>query len=311
VTTPDSPGLARSCAHGLRLVAVALATPLLFLSGAADAQAAEQTDAAPFARVATDDEGQPRALQMAIARYADPQEARGLRVDLIGAVHIGDRGYYAELNERFRDYDVLLYELVAPEGASVRQRDGERKSFISSTQLAMRTALGLEFQLDEIDYEADNFVHADLSPDEFRQTMNERGESLYVYFWRAFYASMSEASRDPLGLRDWRWLSSMLFSDDPAALKKTIAYEMTRIDDVSQFLEGDNGSAVIAARNQRAIEVLEEQIDAGNKRIGIFYGVAHMPDFDKRLVEQLGLTRTGTQWVDAWRLSDAKPPLAR
>ena len=102
----------------------------------------------------------------------------------------------------------------------------------------------------------------------------------------------------------------MLFSDDTAAMKKLIAYEMTRIDEASQFLNGENGSAVIAARNERAIEVLREQMQAGKRRIGIFYGVAHMPDFEARLIDELGLERGRTRWVDAWRLSASRPASA-
>jgi hypothetical protein len=260
-----------------------------------------------FARIAKDEEGQPRALQMAIVSYVPRASDAAFRVELISAVHIGDRGYYAELNARFRDYDAGLYELVAPEGAQVPRDGAGRKGVISSTQVAMQSALGLAFQLDEIDYDRPNLVHADLSPTELRQSMTDRGESLYVYFWRIFYASMEEYARDPLGLRDWRLLSSMLSSDN-AGLKTAIAYEMTNVDQVRDVLDGDNGSAIIASRNQRAIEELELQVASGRKRIGIFYGVAHMPDFEERLTGELGLRPEKTVWLDAWRLSTAETP---
>jgi hypothetical protein len=48
--------------------------------------------------------------------------------------------------------------------------------------------------------------------------------------------------------------------------------------------------------------VLTREIDGGAQRIGIFYGVAHMPDMEERLLEQLGLTYESTEWVDAWQL---------
>ena len=37
-------------------------------------------------------------------------------------------------------------------------------------------------------------------------------------------------------------------------------------------------------------------------RIGIFYGVAHMPDLEERLLNEVGLTYKTTTWVDAWQL---------
>ncbi len=254
-----------------------------------------------FARVDLDTNGEARALQMAVVTYASASPS-GPEVDLVGAVHIGDLAYYEALNDRFAGYDVVLYELVAPPDA-LPQPDAEQQSVISSTQRGLRSMLGLEFQLDHIDYAADNMVHADLSPEEFRDTMTDRGESLYVYFWRAFYASMRDASRDPLGLRSWQMLSAMLTTDDTTAFRTMVAYEMTRIDQVNQFLDGGtNGSALIAGRNQRAMDVLEAELAKGHRRIGIFYGVAHMPDFERRLAERFDLSPLATDWVDAWQL---------
>ena len=67
-----------------------------------------------FLRVTNDASGEPLALQTAITRY---RPAKGdLVVDLIGAVHIGEREYYRQLNTQFELYDVVLYELVAPQG---------------------------------------------------------------------------------------------------------------------------------------------------------------------------------------------------
>lgn len=268
-------------------------------------------EATEFARVSHDDNGQPLALQVAIVRYVSKIRGRDLSVDLIGAVHVGDAGYYAELNQRFRDYDALLFELVAPEGAGETVRNSERKGLISNAQVAMTKALGLSFQLDEIDYDRPNFVHADLSPNELAQSMAEREESLYVYFWRLLYASINEATRDPLGIKAWRDIAVALKTDQDNPLKIAFAYEMTNIESVSGVLDGPAGSAIIDARNQRAIDVLKEQIQAGSHRLGIFYGVAHMPDFEERLIGQLDLEYRGTRWVNAWRLDVQSSKLPR
>jgi hypothetical protein len=162
--------------------------------------------------------------------------------------------------------------------------------------------LQLSFQLDEIDYGASNFVHADLTPTELSQSMDERGESLYVYFWRLFYASIDEYAKDPLGLNDIRMLSVMLSTDSDNTLKIMLAYEMTNLDTLREILGEDSDSAVIGARNQRAIDVLQSQLDGGAKRVAIFFGVAHMPDMEQRLINQLDLIYLDTTWIDAWRL---------
>lgn len=273
---------------------------LLALSCAAFAQ----EKAPEFARVDHDADKRPRALQMSIASYVPAAGDRLLQVDLVGAIHIGDPAYYAELNERFRDYDVLLYELIAPEGGVSSNRLEKRKGLLSSTQIGMTRMLDLSFQLDEVNYDAANFVHADLSPEQLRASMEERGESLYVYFWRIFFATINEYAKDPLGLRDMEMLSGMLASGQDDSFKVMIAYEMTDLDSVEEMLGDDSSNAVIGARNQRAIDVLKREIEAGAERIGIFYGVAHMPDMEERLLEQLGLAWASTEWVDAWQLGD-------
>jgi len=255
-----------------------------------------------FTRVAMDDDAQPRALQMSIVTYVPRDDDKILSIDLVSAIHIGDPSYYAELNERFREYDVLLYELVAPKNAVASNRLEKRKGFLSGAQVGMTKLLNLSFQLDQINYDQANFVHADLSPTELRESMDDRGESLYVYFWRIFFASLDEYASDPLGLKDWELLSAVLASGEGDTLKTMLAYEMTDLGQVQDVLGEDSGSAIIGARNQRAMDVLHAEIETGAKRIGIFYGVAHMPDLEERLLDQLDLIVDSTAWVDAWQL---------
>jgi len=253
-----------------------------------------------FARVATDDQDRPTALQLAIVTYVPERGNARYSVDLVSAIHIAEQEYYASLNDRFEDYDTLLYELVAPQGTVVTP-ETERKGFISNAQMTMTRLLDLTFQLDEIDYTQRNFVHADLSGDELSQSMADRNENLYTYFWRVFFASMREYGKDPLGLRDWQLIAAVLKNDDDGALKTILAYELVDLDNIQDILGEDSDSAVIGARNERAIEVLHNQLDSGAKRIGIFYGVGHMPDLEERLL-RMGLVPTRTIWVDAWNL---------
>ena len=276
-----------------------LCLSLVFLPAAA-VQASEQ--ATEFVRVSVDDDDKPLALQLAITRYVPRSRNGTTQVDLISAIHIGDKAYYEDLNARFADYDALLYELIAPKDTVIATRDPQQQSIISSMQVAMKSMLALSFQLDEIDYSAGNFVHADLSPAELSDRMAERGESLYVYFWRLFYASFEDYGQDPLGLQNVNLLSAMLSAGSNNAFKTMLAYEMTNLEKTSEILGDDSESAVIGARNQRAIDVLREQMDSGAKRIAIFYGAAHMPDMEERLLQQFDLVYLDTSWVDAWRL---------
>lgn len=44
-------------------------------------------------------------------------------------------------------------------------------------------------------------------------------------------------------------------------------------------------------------------IAEGDRRIAIFYGSAHLPDIEDRLLTEFGLTKTNTQWRTAWRMT--------
>ena len=277
---------------------------------------APQAAAAPtaFARVASDAQGRPTALQLAIVRYASEDER--FTVDLVSAIHVGDAAYYRDLNERFRAYDVLLYEMILsgdtgdtgdtgePGGAAGNGGGAGGLGLITLMQNGLKEMLGLTYQLDGIAYDAANFVHADMTSDMFRKSMEERDESLYVYFWRAFFAAMDDYARDPLGLRDLRIVSGAITSGRGNALKITLAHDLVSTSFGPDVFGGENGSALIEARNEHAMEVLKEQIGAGKRKLGIFYGAAHMPDFERRLLDELGLEKIAVEWVDAWRFAN-------
>ena len=133
------------------------------------------------------------ALETAIVRFVpgDDYEADKAPgdydryVDLVGAVHIGDHAYYAKLNRRFRDYDAVLYELVAAgrHGRPARAGDVQRH-VVGALQNAMKSMLEVDHQLEQIDYTRPNFVHADISPEEFSASMERRDESFLQMYLR-------------------------------------------------------------------------------------------------------------------------------
>jgi len=268
------------------------------------AAAAERIES-NYARVVTDANDRAQSLQLAIVSYV-PKQGGDARVDLIGAVHVADASYYAELNHRFERYDALLYELIAAEG-DVVTRDSEKDGLLSGSQKLMMHALDLSFQLDEIDYTKANFVHADLTPEEMSQSMAERDESLYSYFWQIIYASFREYSRDPLGLRQLEIMTSVVNAGDESPFKIMMAYEIADLDGFQSLFGNAAESAVIGARNQRAIAVLQRELDAGALHVGIFFGVGHMRDMERRVLE-LGLVPIETTWVDAWQLDTQAAP---
>ena len=140
-------------------------------------------------------------MQTAIVRYTAARRkpagtaARPSRSILIGAVHIGDIAYYRQLNEHFKQYDALLYELVAPEGTVVERGRGTSNAHpVGAMQNGIKTLLELDHQLEEIDYTQPNFVHADMSPDQFLQAMKDRNESFLQMYFRLLGQAMAHQS---------------------------------------------------------------------------------------------------------------------
>lgn len=281
------------------------AEPLPPLNPPANAQA-EKTEPSRFVRLERNDRSQPLALQTAITSFQGnrPDQA-GLTVDLIGAVHIGDKSYYERLNDVFAKYDVVLYELVAPPGTRIPKGATSRKGAVNSVQNGMRDMLGLEHQLEYVDYTKDNLVHADMSPDQLAKSMKDRGESLWKMMFRAIGHSMGKQSEGgKASLSDWDILRALMDPKRHGALKAVLAEQFEDLDNLTAALEGPEGSTLLSERNKVALAELGRQIAAGKRRIAIFYGCAHLPDMERRLIAEFGLKTSGQQWLTAWNLKE-------
>jgi hypothetical protein len=296
---------------GLRLGCLLICWPVILQAAdtkPADAKVADTKDNAdkadPYLRVARDEKGQPTALEAAIVRFAPADRSKTApTVDLVAAVHVAEPSFFDQLNKEFKGYDAVLYELIAPEGAKP-PKDGAAASGnpVSAVQNAMTQMLELEFQLKGIDYSAKNFVHADLSPDEFRRSMRDRDESVASIFLRMMGYAMAQEGKQSGGTSDADLLMALFDKNRALALKRVMAEQFEQLGGMLEVLDGPKGSTLISDRNKRALDVLRQQIDGGKKKFAIFYGAGHMPDMEKRLHDDFGLARVETRWLKAWDL---------
>ena len=257
-----------------------------------------------FIRIQRNENRDPVALQTAIAKYVPAGGEKGAEIDLVAVVHIGEQAYYERLNKEFEKYDALLYELVAPEG-NKPPKGGEMKSDnpLAMLQQGMTFFLGLEHQLEVVDYRKSNFIHADLSPEGMKKAMKERGDDKMTIILgviadllrkRNLDADKPEPQAPDISLTDLL---------NPKKFKRIMAQQFEDAGgDVS--LGGTINRLLVEDRNKACIKVLQQQLTAGKKKIAIFYGAAHMPDFDKRLKEDFGMKRTESEWITAWNLAD-------
>lgn len=239
-------------------------------------------------------------LQTAVFGY----EKDGKRVDLIGAIHLADRRYYEFLNQYFTNYEVLLFEMVGGEKlgkgadgleqAEMEDDDVQNLAGLMKLYESMEKALGLVGQSAVIDYMAENFVHADLTLAEFAALQEERGESL-LGFMMQVGMNAERPKHEPNSLR----LMRGILAGRSDLVKLEMMQTMAEGDQQIDSLAGEN--VIIMDRNARCMEVLDQKLEEGRKKIGIFYGAAHFPDMERRM-EERGFKRVSKKWLTAWRV---------
>ncbi len=261
------------------------------------------SDKSKYLRVVHDAQDRTISLETAIVSFVPgTAEAADVQVDLVAAVHIADKKYYRELNKRFAGYDVVLYELVAPEGTRIPQggrKDKQAGNMLSAVQLGMKDMLKLEFQLDQVDYTRKNLIHADLSPEQFLKSMSDRKEGFTDIFTRLLAYALAKQAQGSDG-SEMQLLMAMFDRNRSLALKRAMADQFQEMEGMMAVLEGPKGSTLIGERNKRALEVFKKQIAAVKKNIAIFYGAGHMPNMEKRLRADFSLKPQQTQWLQAW-----------
>jgi hypothetical protein len=278
------------------------------------ASAAETKDIGKdWVRMKYDSNDEPIAMQTAIVRYtlakANGKPGSGVTVDLIGAVHIGDIAYYRKLNKQFSQYDAVLYELVAPEGTKVPLGRGTSNGHpIGALQNMAKDFLELDHQLEYVDYTRPNFIHADMSPDEFQQAMTDRNESFLQMYFKLMGTAMAEQSKMAAkgGSNDLDLITALFASDRPRRLKIILAKQLSEMESLMVSFGGEEGSTIITERNKKALAVLKKQMATGKKHIAIFYGAGHLSDMDGRLRTDFHMQPQSITWLTAWDLA-AKP----
>lgn len=265
-----------------------------------------------FMRIRRDAKGRAVALETSVVRYElKNDDGEVITVDLIGAVHIGEKEYYEALNKQFEKYDGLLYELVAPEGTVIPKGGGETDNLesllnpVSGLQKGMKSMLELEFQLEHIDYTKKNFVHADMTPEEFGESMKNNEESVSGYALRAMGQSMAMQAAGK-GDNSMGMVLAMFSKNKTLRIRRQFAEQMKDMESGLIMFEGKDGSTIINHRNKKCMDILQREIDAGKKNIGIFYGAGHLADMERRLESDFKMTRGGQSWLPAWKLTNRK-----
>ncbi|CAE7860334.1 rnhA [Symbiodinium microadriaticum] len=232
-------------------------------------------------------------LKVAVVTYTKGD----VTLDVIGTVHVADPGYYRMLNERFKQYDALCYELVADKDKKPQKgQEGLMRNIV-------QVFLELDQQLAIVDYNAENFIHADLTPNALAEVMKKRGDNLVTITLSTVADLMrkhNKAQGNPSDAQTLQQAQLQILGNPNAAveIKRMMAQQFITSGDVSEQFGGVLKAYLIDERNIAALRVVEAVAEV-KKKIGLFYGAAHLPDFDKRLQDQ-NWKRTKISYDVAW-----------
>ncbi|MCB1061463.1 MAG: hypothetical protein KDN20_00920 [Verrucomicrobiae bacterium] len=249
-------------------------------------------------------------LQTSVVRYVRGDQI----VDLVGAVHLADPGYFDSLNAQLAQYDVVLYEMVGGEFATRDERSAEVDPEIAQVQMVhglIHRVLGMEYQTEGIDYDQPNFIHADVNWEQYGALMTARDQSLATLFQRAL--AMAQSGEGPAILRDeavadqtMKGLMAGLTTGNTAKLKRALAPFLGEAESFITGIEGEDGTVIVTERNKVVMGILDREMKRGHRNIAIFYGAGHFVDLEKRLLASGFQQQTGV-WLTAWDISEAAP----
>lgn len=248
----------------------------------------QEKERRPFMRFVENKEG--GFLQVKVADY----QKGDCKLTLYGCVHVADRAFYVDMQERFTAHDALLYELIAePDLRPYPGMPSDGDHWISMVQDGMGQGLALQAQFECMDYRMKNFVHADMTDEEWMEALDEVGKSELGELMAGGFAEPDrekEAKQKPIDL-----VKAFRSGQGISQLRIMMGRVLCSPDGMS-----DQPTVIIHGRNEKCLEVLGRQVKAGKKSLGIFYGAAHMEHMEQRLLEDLGWKRVKEQWVNAW-----------
>lgn len=318
---PKTPATSHSRVTVLML-AMTVAVPLPGFAQATSSELSPHALRADYMRVEETGSNDIR-LQIAIREFR-PGRGKGPVVWLSAVTHLGETNYYRQLQKHLDEQELVLYEGVEAEadagGSPARSSpspprsphaEGPAADPSPGLQAMMAASLGLAFQLAAIDYSRPHFRHSDLSLDQIATLT--RGTS-------------AAPGGEP-GARDNLQMLLEVMSGDSLAgalagfatrllgsSPKLRAFTRLMLIETIGRLDGDLTQAeglprelrqlievLLAARNEAVVNDLKQWLARKEplRSISLFYGAAHMPDLEKRLVRQLNYRLTGEQWLTA------------
>ena len=232
-------------------------------------------------------------------------------IQLVGVSHVGTPGYYEGLQDLLNEANVVLFEGVDGDHPAFRQATVERSPERSNLQVNLARALGLVFQLHHIDYTPEHFLNSDLTSVQLLalfegEEMPESGPAAQAQM-EQLLAGMEEATLsgqaaaavlDFLEMRPG-WSRAMRWG--MVNILGSVTGNVAEYPGLPEHLR-TLMTVLIENRNEKVVADIHEQLELlpEGGTIAVFYGAAHMHDFEIRLQKEWDAELTDTEWRTAF-----------
>lgn len=220
---------------------------------------------------------------------------------LVGAIHIGAKPYYTALQSLLDAQGAVFYEGVRPSATapSIAQRQTTPKPPAApaprATYKILSDAIGLDFQVEDIDYRRANWANVDLTMDDLDRINKAQSGGKPSQF------DQVKGMLDPNGAAA-KSLTGVMGMATPG-MKEAIKILMIKTagSDNAPGLDPATERIILQARNKVVIEALNDASFSTRapKSIAVFYGAKHMADLQSSLVGQYGYRLGEKRWFAA------------
>jgi hypothetical protein len=290
---------------------------------------------APYLR-ATDDKNGGRILQVASRTLVSPKED-GPRVTLLGVSHLGDATYYEKIQKKLDAADLVLFEGVGFGDEGPPKKEEGDSSAVSELQLSLARSMGLIFQMEAIRYDRPHFRNSDISPEALLTRLQGGPLKFPGKDGQATKKDGATGKADKGNHQSREFIKALsgnsfvfnflgkalsFFGKDPkfrALMKLAIVETFGSIEgDVTRLAKASGPGmekfmrVLLEDRNAIVFRDLRKVLKGKNPpdSIVVFYGAAHMPDLENRLVKKLGFRPDGNEWLAAFGVDPKKAGLS-
>jgi hypothetical protein len=250
---------------------------------------------------------------------------------LVGVAHIGEKQYYQDIQTYLAKQEHVLYEGVgfyATKAQRMKKKSGAgqfgKEQAKDSSQYKIATSLGLSFQLTEINYNQRNFYNSDLSLEEFMEyfqpgTKNslitgDENKDREAKQFMAMLAGSHLATNILQGVLKIFGQSPKFQGVAKLVLIETLGSMGNELGDLKNMPESVSGlmKMIITNRNKVVLQDFKALIKEEKRMdsIAIFYGAAHMADFEQKLTKAYKYKPAETKWLTCMSVNPNKSGLS-